>query len=129
MECRNGDTRKRSFTEICEEGNGKNMDLNLQMNPPELYPEDCLSSNQCPENSSVSVSTASCMPLNNYDSSGEEVEFSNATLEEPSLVVMGCSNCLMYVMVSEIEPRCPRCRTSVLIDIFHPKLDKKPKKF
>ncbi|KAK8531712.1 hypothetical protein V6N12_053175 [Hibiscus sabdariffa] len=105
------------------------MDLNLQMNPPELYPEDCLSSNQCPENSSVSVSTASCMPLNNYDSSGEEVEFSNATLEEPSLVVMGCSNCLMYVMVSEIEPRCPRCRTSVLIDIFHPKLDKKPKKF
>ncbi|GMJ11842.1 hypothetical protein HRI_004853400 [Hibiscus trionum] len=128
-ERRDGNARKRSFTEIGEEENGKNVDLNLRLTPLGLRLKDRFSSNQCPETSSVSLSTSSCMPLNNEDSPGEEVEFSNTIVEEPSLVVMGCSNCLMYVMVSEIEPSCPRCHSSVLIDIFRPKSDKKPRQF
>ncbi|QCD96942.1 hypothetical protein DEO72_LG6g1652 [Vigna unguiculata] len=32
-----------------------------------------------------------------------------------SFVVLGCSHCLMYIMVSENDLRCPQCKSVALI--------------
>ncbi|KAG6511647.1 hypothetical protein ZIOFF_029722 [Zingiber officinale] len=36
--------------------------------------------------------------------------------EAASMVVGGCPRCLMYVMLSAADLRCPRCGTAVLFD-------------
>ncbi|KAL5215264.1 hypothetical protein ABZP36_004416 [Zizania latifolia] len=38
-----------------------------------------------------------------------------------SMVVAGCPQCLMYVMLSEEEqqPKCPRCKSPVLLHFLH----------
>ncbi|CAD6244471.1 unnamed protein product [Miscanthus lutarioriparius] len=40
--------------------------------------------------------------------------------EATSMVLAACPRCLMYVMLSEADPRCPRCRSPVLLDFLHP---------
>ncbi|XVF00031.1 hypothetical protein REPUB_Repub03eG0251200 [Reevesia pubescens] len=122
--CHKGEGRKRSFMEMemGEEEKRSILDLNLRLTPLGLHQNDHLSSNQYSELSSTS--TSSCKPFN-LDSSSEEVEFSDTKFEEPSLILMGCSRCLIYVMVSEINPKCPNCNTSILIDIFRNSFGKK----
>jgi uncharacterized paraquat-inducible protein A len=36
-------------------------------------------------------------------------------------VVVGCPQCLMYVMLSgeEQQPKCPRCKSPVLLHFLH----------
>ncbi|PPD81312.1 hypothetical protein GOBAR_DD21763 [Gossypium barbadense] len=119
---------ERSLTETGEEENGRNIDLNLELTLIDSPPEDCLSTNQCLDTSSTSPTATSRMLPNQQDSSGEEGEFSNTTSEEPSLVVMGCSRCFMYVMACEINPKCAKCRTSdYLVDVIHDNPPKKPR--
>lgn len=36
----------------------------------------------------------------------------------PSLVLIGCTDCYFYVMVSEADPKCPKCGTYDLLDQF-----------
>ncbi|KAH1030432.1 hypothetical protein J1N35_042606 [Gossypium stocksii] len=124
-EYRQGNYRKRSLTETSEEENGRNIDLNIELTPIGSPLKDCLSTNQCLDSSSTATSR---MLPNQQDSSGEEVEFSNTTSEEPSLVVMGCSHCFMYVMACESNPKCANCRTSdFLVDVIHDNPPKKPR--
>ncbi|KAL1124946.1 hypothetical protein V6Z11_A13G009500 [Gossypium hirsutum] len=123
-----GNYRKRSLTETGEEENGRNIYLNLELTPIGSPPKDCLSTNQCLDTSSTSPTATSRMLPNQQDSSGEEVEFNNTTPEEPSLVVMGCSRCFMYVMACEINPKCANCRTTdYLVDVIHDNPPKKPR--
>ncbi|TYG84893.1 hypothetical protein ES288_A13G008600v1 [Gossypium darwinii] len=127
-EYRQGNYRKRSLTETGEEENGRNIYSNLELTPIGSPPKDCLSTNQCLDTSSTSPTATSRMLLNQQDSSGEEVEFNNTTPEEPSLVVMGCSRCFMYVMACEINPKCANCRTTdYLVDVIHDNPPKKPR--
>jgi len=32
--------------------------------------------------------------------------------------LVGCPKCYMYVITSKIEPKCLRCNTAILLDIF-----------
>jgi len=36
--------------------------------------------------------------------------------ELPPLIAMGCSMCLIYVMVSKAQPKCPICKNSDLVN-------------
>ncbi|KAH7853272.1 hypothetical protein Vadar_000785 [Vaccinium darrowii] len=38
----------------------------------------------------------------------------------PSLVCRGCVRCYMYVMVSESAPKCPKCKSTNLLEIPSP---------
>lgn len=43
----------------------------------------------------------------------------NSPMEElPSLALMGCPRCFIYVMVSEADPKCPNCKSYSLLDKF-----------
>ncbi|KAF3503861.1 hypothetical protein F2Q69_00045440 [Brassica cretica] len=39
--------------------------------------------------------------------------------ETTSMVLVGCPRCLMYVMLSEDDPKCPKCQSTVLLDFNH----------
>ncbi|KAJ8459734.1 hypothetical protein OPV22_032660 [Ensete ventricosum] len=59
--------------------------------------------------SSPSISpTSSCV-------SSEGEQKSNSP-EAISMVLAGCPHCLMYVMLSNKDPKCPRCKSTVLLD-------------
>lgn len=39
--------------------------------------------------------------------------------EAKSIVVVGCPNCIMYIIMSlDSNPRCPRCNSQVLLDFI-----------
>ncbi|KAG7556069.1 hypothetical protein ISN44_As11g021410 [Arabidopsis suecica] len=40
--------------------------------------------------------------------------------EAKSMVVVGCPNCIMYIIISleSDDPRCPRCNSHVLLDFL-----------
>nr|ABK95397.1 unknown [Populus trichocarpa] len=35
------------------------------------------------------------------------------------MVLVGCPRCLMYVMLSENDPKCPKCKSTWLLDFLH----------
>ncbi|URD82700.1 hypothetical protein MUK42_02448 [Musa troglodytarum] len=39
--------------------------------------------------------------------------------EGPSMVLAGCPRCLMYVMLPGDDPKCPKCKSAVLLDFLH----------
>ncbi|KAE8781063.1 hypothetical protein D1007_45724 [Hordeum vulgare] len=50
-----------------------------------------------------------------------DTEEESAAVTKP-MVVVGCPQCLMYVMLSgaaEEPPRCPRCKSPVLLHFLH----------
>ncbi|CAL1394898.1 unnamed protein product [Linum trigynum] len=53
----------------------------------------------------------------NQDSDGG-LRYSNSP-EATSMVLVGCPRCLMYVMLSEDDPKCPKCKSTVLLDFLH----------
>lgn len=100
-----------------EEGTKTLLELKLNIDAPENEKKRVLSVSP-----SVSSSSSSCspscvsserripklMPINKDDDVAE--------LEGECMVLVGCPRCLMYVMASGQDPKCPRCRSSVLLD-------------
>ncbi|KAH9704666.1 protein GL2-INTERACTING REPRESSOR 1 [Citrus sinensis] len=112
-----------------EAGDGQiaNIDLNLSLSPPNGKPNGQESSNQS-ENSSPK-SQRSCMSLDLNVSAQEDQESTNPRHANlPSLILMGCTHCYIYVMVSEADPKCPKCSSSVLLDMFRESPAKKSRK-
>ena len=60
--------------------------------------------------SSSSSSTAS--PPSSCVSSEGSPEAAGA----PPMILAGCPRCMMYVMLSREDPRCPKCHSTVLLD-------------
>jgi ABC-type ATPase with predicted acetyltransferase domain len=74
-----------------------------------------------PCSSSSSVSYSSKMIAHDQGASTETKEdnvaqYANAVTKE--MVLVGCPKCYMYVMSSEDEPKCPKCNTTVILDLF-----------
>ncbi|GAY61220.1 protein GL2-INTERACTING REPRESSOR 1 [Citrus sinensis] len=42
-----------------------------------------------------------------------------------SMVLAGCPRCLMYVMLSDANPKCPKCKSTVLLDFLNEENNKK----
>ncbi|KAF9591437.1 hypothetical protein IFM89_004135 [Coptis chinensis] len=105
--------------------NGKNprLDLKLNLSPPRTNPQI-----ESPNRSATSSPTSppsSCVSteLNNDETLG----YSNSP-EATSMVLVGCPRCLMYVMLSEEDPKCPKCKSTVLLDFVNENNTKKTKK-
>ncbi|GLT93362.1 hypothetical protein SLE2022_111590 [Rubroshorea leprosula] len=103
-----------------------NLDLNLTLSLPGSHqkgdePSNMPSNDACtlPSSSSTQPSCTSSVTL---DTSTNYVELlGSGGPEIPSLILMGCARCLMYTMVSQADPKCPKCQSSALIDVFRRK--------
>ncbi|XP_060675777.1 uncharacterized protein LOC132805043 [Ziziphus jujuba] len=97
---------------------GKKIDLELRLSPPKVI----ITKGESSSNGSKSPSESN----ESSDSDGG----SNVNGKRlPSLILMGCTYCYLYVMVSEDDPECPKCkRFSNLLDIFRGNPSKKARK-
>ncbi|KAG6437206.1 hypothetical protein SASPL_102117 [Salvia splendens] len=95
--------------------NGQKLDLKLNLSPPRRVESPTRSLTVSPPSSCVSSE------LN------ETLQYSTSP-EATSMMLVGCPRCLMYVMLSEEDPRCPKCKSTVLLDVIHDTAARKTKK-
>ncbi|CAA7405334.1 unnamed protein product [Spirodela intermedia] len=69
-------------------------------------------------NSPHRSSTSSSSPPSSCVSSESEDGKPGSSPEAAAMVLAGCPHCLMYVMLSEDDPKCPRCKSTVLLDFL-----------
>ncbi|CAH8389888.1 unnamed protein product [Eruca vesicaria subsp. sativa] len=68
----------------------------------------------------------SSLPTESPSSSLCSEEAEGGRVEGKSMVVVGCPNCIMYIIMSlDSNPRCPRCNSQVLFDFLTGKHSKK----
>ncbi|XP_062217397.1 protein GL2-INTERACTING REPRESSOR 1-like [Phragmites australis] len=90
---------------------GWGLDLNLSP-PPARGGERVVESSD-----DESSSPSSCLSSEGEREQGYGLQWSDSP-EAMSMVLAACPRCLMYVMLSEADPRCPRCRSPVLLDFL-----------
>ncbi|KAK7337288.1 hypothetical protein VNO77_17853 [Canavalia gladiata] len=95
-------------------GSGPKLDLKLNLSPPRV--DRRLESPTRSATVSPTSPPSSCVSseLNQEDNP----RYSNSP-EATSMVLVGCPRCLMYVMLSEDDPKCPKCKSTVLLDFLH----------
>ncbi|KAM7270339.1 hypothetical protein ACFE04_029553 [Oxalis oulophora] len=98
--------------------NGSKLDLKLNLSPPRGSRNIV---NQSPNNSPAVSPTSppsSCVSseMNAQDDNNRRY---SSSPEATSMVLVGCPRCLMYVMLSEDDPKCPKCKSTVLLDFLH----------
>ncbi|KAM7499889.1 hypothetical protein LguiA_024303 [Lonicera macranthoides] len=87
-------------------GNGSKLELKLNSTPQR--------GNNRRVESPVTSPTSSCVSSEvNTDVHSSSPEASS------SMMLVGCPRCLMYVMLAEADPRCPKCKSTVLLDFLH----------
>ncbi|XP_058106783.1 protein CURLY FLAG LEAF 2 [Magnolia sinica] len=67
-----------------------------------------------------SPSSQSSMSIKGGDEEGE-TEGEKEMKSSPLVFAAGCPGCLLYVLISKANPRCPRCRTVVPVPVPVPK--------
>ncbi|XP_059646606.1 protein GL2-INTERACTING REPRESSOR 1-like [Cornus florida] len=96
-----------------QNGNGPKLDLKLNLSPPRANRV------QSPSRSaSVSPTSPPSSCVSSELNQDETLRYSNSP-EATSMMLVGCPRCLMYVMLSEEDPRCPKCKSTVLLDVLH----------
>ncbi|KAJ1385780.1 hypothetical protein SESBI_41381 [Sesbania bispinosa] len=100
-------------------GSGPKLDLKLNLSPPRV--DHRLESPTRSEAVSPTSPPSSCVSteLNQEDNNNNLRQYSNNSPEATSMVLVGCPRCLMYVMLSEDDPKCPKCKSTVLLDFLH----------
>lgn len=120
----------KKITEGEDHNKGKKIDLELRLSPPKVVMitkgESSPNGSKSPSENNIESSVHDHQ--NNSDSDGCGSSYVNGK-RLPSLIVMGCTYCYLYVMVSGDEPECPKCkRDSNLLDIFRGNPSKRAKK-
>ncbi|KAF8364840.1 hypothetical protein HHK36_033183 [Tetracentron sinense] len=116
------DIKKRCSEETRMSRNGKSpkLDLKLNLSPPRANPLV-----ESPNRSASTSPPSSC--VSSELNPEETIRYSNSP-EATSMLLAGCPRCLMYVMLSEEDPKCPKCKSTVLLDFLHDKNTEKTRK-
>ena len=109
--------------------------------PEEALPESPTSSSATSSSSSAGDSSSSDMSIDGSCVSSEADEQGDETtaMSGPEsgqggrrgsagmspMVLVGCPRCLMYVMLSDANPKCPKCKSTVLLDFLNDGTNKK----
>ncbi|KAG4981083.1 hypothetical protein JHK84_034668 [Glycine max] len=94
-------------------------ELKLPSRPTSAELSSSTSSGEWPElSSSSSASSVSCTSKMPKESEEENEQRENSTPETKAMDLVGCPRCFMYVMLSEVDPKCPKCKTTVFLELF-----------
>ncbi|CAA0836009.1 Unknown protein [Striga hermonthica] len=52
------------------------------------------------------------------ESSPNDEQYSSSPESMRNMILVGCPRCLMYVMLMEEDPKCPKCKSTVLLDFM-----------
>ncbi|KAL0374815.1 UNVERIFIED_CONTAM: protein salt-induced and EIN3/EIL1-dependent 1 [Sesamum radiatum] len=96
--------------------NGPKLDLKLNLSPPRVNRARV----ESPTRSSTVSPPSSCV--------SSELQDESRSPEATSMMLVGCPRCLMYVMLAEEDPRCPKCKSTVLLDFIRDNAARKTKK-
>ncbi|XP_050138503.1 protein GL2-INTERACTING REPRESSOR 1-like [Malus sylvestris] len=107
---------KRRDTKMSRRGSsGPRLELWLNLSPPRANSSSSVDSPTASETSSdMSIDHSSCVSSEPDDQTMHYLSMPEAK----AMVLAGCPRCLMYVMLSEVDPKCPKCKSSVLLDFF-----------
>ncbi|CAA2959296.1 Hypothetical predicted protein [Olea europaea subsp. europaea] len=97
------------------------LELKLNLSPPRASLQV-----QSPNRSVSSIEISprsSCM-----SQEGSPDDTYSSSPEATSMMLVGCPQCLMYVMLFKEDPKCPKCKSTVLLDFQHEDGNKKSKK-
>ncbi|GMI65775.1 hypothetical protein like AT3G11600 [Hibiscus trionum] len=101
-------------------GNGPELELKLNLSPPRVNPGvESPTVATSPPSSCVSLDMNQLLEVNSSSTSPDAKAASKTGTTTKSMLLVGCPRCLMYVMLSENEPKCPRCKSTVLLDFLH----------
>ncbi|KAG4397116.1 hypothetical protein AAZX31_10G071900 [Glycine max] len=108
-----------------KKGSTSNHGLNLNIPPPRVANQIPDSPTRLPIAPPTSPSS-SCVSseLSQDDNSSSSSNRNNncgctRSPEDISMVLVGSSHCLMYMMVNEGEPKCPNCKSTTLIHFLN----------
>ncbi|CAI0462639.1 unnamed protein product [Linum tenue] len=93
------------------------LELKLNISPPRGGRLESSPSRSATVSPTSPPSSCVSSELNQQDSDGG-LRYSNSP-EATSMVLVGCPRCLMYVMLSQDDPKCPKCKSTVLLDFLH----------
>ncbi|KAE9590805.1 hypothetical protein Lalb_Chr20g0111511 [Lupinus albus] len=102
-------------------GSGPKLDLKLNLSPPPRADHHRGLESSPTRSATVSPTSppSSCVSSeDNNNNDNNNNRYSNSP-EATSMVLVGCPRCLMYVMLSEEDPKCPKCKSTVLLDFLH----------
>ncbi|KAL3354518.1 hypothetical protein AABB24_018923 [Solanum stoloniferum] len=102
------------------------VDLKLNLSPPRAtFPRDEPSPPRRSSSSSSSSMeiirspTTSCVSQEPNPIDDRSFSDCPSSSETTSMMLVGCPRCLMYVMLAVNKPKCPKCKSTVLLDLFH----------
>ncbi|KAK8588761.1 hypothetical protein V6N13_087658 [Hibiscus sabdariffa] len=94
-------------------GNGPELELKLNLSPPRVDPGvESPTVVTSPPSSCVSLEMNQ---LQEVESSSSSSDATAAVAVTETMLLVGCPRCLMYVMLSENDPKCPKCKSTVLL--------------
>ncbi|KAL3532138.1 hypothetical protein ACH5RR_005659 [Cinchona calisaya] len=92
---------------------GSKLDLELNLSPPRGNPLV-----QSPSRSSTVSPTSSQNSCVSSEVNQEDTYIFSNSPDSTAMIVAGCPRCLMYIMLPEKDPRCPKCKSTVLLGVF-----------
>uniref|UniRef100_A0A7N0RGH5 GIR1-like zinc ribbon domain-containing protein n=1 Tax=Kalanchoe fedtschenkoi TaxID=63787 RepID=A0A7N0RGH5_KALFE len=98
-------------------GKAPRTDLKLNLTRPRV-----LVTNDSPRRSATPSPTSPPISCISSDTSQDDLTqlgyYSSSPEAQSSMVLAGCQRCLMYIMLSEEDPKCPRCHNTVLLEFM-----------
>ncbi|GMJ00841.1 hypothetical protein like AT3G11600 [Hibiscus trionum] len=97
--------------------NSPELDLVLNLTPARVANHRVTSPNASVSSSELSPES-SCVSSDSFGDSTSMAEYPSSRPEVASMLLVGCPRCFMYVMLSEVDPKCPQCKSTVFLDFL-----------
>ncbi|KAI7997459.1 hypothetical protein LOK49_LG10G01345 [Camellia lanceoleosa] len=99
-------------------GNGPRPELKLNLSPPQPRMRGNRQVVESPRRLGTVSPTSPQSSCVSWEQNQDYSCSSSSTEEATSMMLVGCPRCFMYVMLAEEDPRCPKCKSTVLLDVL-----------
>ncbi|KAL6966807.1 hypothetical protein U1Q18_032601 [Sarracenia purpurea var. burkii] len=109
------------------EADSRELDLKLNLSPPRPFNEQVEPRRRSVSSMDLSPRSSCVSSELSADDDSLSLRYASSSPEPKPMMLVGCPQCLMYVMLSEEDPKCPKCKTTVLLEILHDQVTKRTK--